>query len=369
MQGDGHDPVQQAYDVAYEHLAPVMVRVARDLAVDLRAEGGSTPVLFLGRDGHSLALATSQLDPELMAGRGREVVLSRAITEAALQDAERDGADFGLHATFRSAAAKVPPQAIDGAFARLERYLQYAGIRLGHPSSRVTLVDSSLKGTIQEHLAALWPDTDFTGRYAWFSASPHDPHPGTKTGYLVHELHGDGLPTFGEPASPREALSHAEAVGLIEDSLHGHLSSAAELRDGRPVQHPVGAGQISVLRAAVSSRYRDATVRDESMKAMLIAVRDRAVHARADHLAGRPDGLDDADKAFADVAYAWIRRLPVPPAFQEVADSFVRRRTKPTTGRARRTTTAGFTTLEPHRRPPPPQIPPPSPGRGPRRAR
>lgn len=58
--------LSDAYDVVYEYPAPLMVRTAQDMFPDLRSDVQENPdgkVVFVGRDGRSLALAVHALDP------------------------------------------------------------------------------------------------------------------------------------------------------------------------------------------------------------------------------------------------------------------------------------------------------------------
>ncbi|TDO52036.1 hypothetical protein EV651_11856 [Kribbella sp. VKM Ac-2571] len=66
--------LQDAYLVAYQFPAPLMVRVADDMLADLRADVGSRRtdrILALGRDGHHLAFAMRRECSELDSGKRR----------------------------------------------------------------------------------------------------------------------------------------------------------------------------------------------------------------------------------------------------------------------------------------------------------
>jgi hypothetical protein len=227
--------VGDVYQVTRENTAPFVVKVTDDMLVDLHAEAERNPnltVAFLGRDGHSLAITARRLDPGFYADHCREVVLSRSVVEAAVQDLEANaGKTFPEIADFRAAGRKVDPETVDGARQRLTEYLQTCGIPVGDPDSEVALVDTSYKGTVQELLTATYPKTSFQGRYAFFGASPHDTHADTKKGYALHLDAGHsegGRPVSELPADERLTLSHQDAIGAIEETLHGPWTS----RDG-----------------------------------------------------------------------------------------------------------------------------------------
>ncbi len=182
--------LRDAYLVAYEFPAPLMVRVADDMLADLRDDVAARKVdrvVALGRDGHHLALAMGRLDGEFFRRHGSNLVLSRLLVENALQDLERhQGLTFPQLHAFRGAAPRVNPADTIGGLRVLTDYLHDEHVPVGRPGSRVALVDTSFKGSVQELLAAVYPETEFLGRYAFYGESPDDPHPGSKKGYEVH---------------------------------------------------------------------------------------------------------------------------------------------------------------------------------------
>jgi hypothetical protein len=74
-----------------------------------------------------------------------------------------------------------------------------------------------------------------------FAASPHDPHSDTKQGYA---LHLDAARSFGgRPVSelltdPSLTFAHQDAIGSIEETLHGPASSPKRIGVSGPVQTP-----------------------------------------------------------------------------------------------------------------------------------
>jgi hypothetical protein len=173
-------------------------------------------------------------------------------------------------------------------------------------------VDSSFKGTIQEVLAALYRGTQFRGAYIWHGISRHDPHPGTKHGYLqeVSVPPGDKWSTV-----------------TYEYSMRGSWTSPTGYRpDGSPIQIPIrdDADPLhGINRDGIAPRYRDATVRDAIMEANQQAAVD---YAR--HIAGLSDphsALEAGVRAFRSDTYSWWH--DVPPAISGPVlmylDSFV----------------------------------------------
>jgi hypothetical protein len=230
----------------------------------------------------------------------------------------------------------VDPQDVTGSMQRLTEYLQRSGVPVGEPGSSVTLVDTSFKGTVQELLAAAYPDTSFQGRYVFFGASPEDPHPGSKTGYALHldaaESSG-GRPVSVLPDDPELTFAHQDAIGSIEETLHGPLGSPKRVEAGGPVQDPLAA-EPDPLRGLnpelVDPAYADAVVRQGVMDVDLLAVKDYAESIGALERQGVDISgeLDSGFTRFRDQIRAWISGEPVDPEFERFMDSFVRRADK-----------------------------------------
>ena len=332
------EALRTAYDVVHEYTAPFMVEIVDRMLADLRVEVARNPeavVTFVGRDGHSMAIAAQRLDPDFFDANCEEIVLSRAVVESAVLDLERNaGMSFPGIEDFRQAAGKVDPADIPGAADRLEAYLHEHGLPVGRPGSEVILVDTSYKGTVQELLAALYPDTTFSGRYAFFGASPLDPHPGTKTGYALHleaDASNAGRPVRDLPVEQALTFANADAIGVIEETLHGDLSSPRGFSsDGAPAQQPQRYEPVprGLNPTLVSPAMADPLVREGVKAANLLAVADYAVHiadVRRDGGDPRAELTAGSDR-FRDQVRQWVSRSTgVDPAFREVMDSFVRR--------------------------------------------
>lgn len=320
------------------HHGPFVTAIAAEMLADLRADITADPerrVVFLGRDAHAYAAATRALDPEFFAAHASEIVVSRVLVDAALQDLERHiGATFDTVESFR-VRTRVHPSEVEGAAQALTDYLDDAGVPITTPGGSVTLVDNSFKGTIQELLTAAYPDTTFTGRYALHAGHPDDPHPDSKTGYAFHQPAGHrwrGVPEAQLPTEPELTFGAADALSVIEDTLNGPDSSPRTITGGRPHQHPLR-GDPEPLRglnpALVAPDWRDPTVREAIKTAALLAIADTA--AAAPTLASAPTPALRAHRLavqqdFGTQVRAWIQhdRL-LEPALGELLDSLVLR--------------------------------------------
>ncbi|GAA1132266.1 hypothetical protein GCM10009630_32790 [Kribbella jejuensis] len=332
--------LRDAYLVTYEFPAPLMVRVADDMLADLRADVGSRRtdrILGLGRDGHHLAFAMGMLDHDFIRRNCSNLVVSRALVENAVQDLENhQRMSFPQIDGFRRVASRVNPADTVGGFHVLSEYLQLRGVPVGRPGSRVTVFDTSFKGTVQELLSAVYPETTFTGRYAFHGASPYDPHPGSKKGYEVHlsatEGRG-GLPLYELPADVSKTFAHQLALNSVEELLDGPMSSPVRIGAAGPEQtgqrhRPALLDGLS--RGRISPRLQDPAVR-EGVKVMnLHAVADLAGDvARVRDAGGNYRAwLDDWAQRYRMEVRAWISGGSTNPRLAEFLDSFVHRADK-----------------------------------------
>ncbi|GGM23545.1 hypothetical protein ACFFX1_10480 [Dactylosporangium sucinum] len=336
----GRRAVETAYDVFRRHHAPFFVSVAAQMLPDLRADAAQgRRVAFLGRDGHGYAIAAQALDPVFFSRSCHVVVLSRVVVEAALQDLEvNTGGSYSQIDGFRGARGRVDPADVTGSYRHLTRYLRQAGIPIGLPGSTVTLVDSSLKGTVQELLSAAYPATAFTGRYAFLSQLPGDPHPGSKHGYVMHRgpdevPHGDLLMTL--PDDPALTFASKEAISVLEDTLHGPLDTPRRIIATGPHQigqrdDPDTLGGFNPIM--VDPAFSDPVIREAVKAAGLLAVHDAAVDAAARRDAGQPWTRDllASQQRFTDQVRAWVGTgTTSDPDLNRVLDSFVRRADNP----------------------------------------
>lgn len=337
---DSIDAVVTAYDVVSRYSGPFLTGAAADILSGLRSDANADPrrvAMFLGRDGLPLAAAAHALDPQFSAARTRTITLSRVVLEHALRDLEdHRTAPLALPDGFRVNA----PGDTTGAYRALTRFLRDQGVPVNHPDSVVTVVDTSYKGTSQEMLAAAYPRTEFSGRYAFFGAHPEDPHPGTKTG---HVLHRDPDPNHGYPlrdhlpADRGMTFAHIEAIAAIEDLHHGPDAKPVRWGPDGPQMAPLESTEVELRDlnpTRVAPPFRDLRVREAVHEAALLAVGDTAAAAGARLRAGDPDWraqLEEAAEQFTDELRTWIalpdpaQRSELDPHLRLVLDGFAHR--------------------------------------------
>jgi hypothetical protein len=192
----------------------------------------------------------------------------------------------------------------------------------------VTLIDSSYKGSIQVMLQELYPRVAFQGRYAFFGQSPHDPHPSTKQGYVVHRSE-DRL-TGAFPADVALTFAHAQAIGALEDTLNGPMSSPRRIDEIGPAQAPLRDADdplAGINPVKVAAPFADPRVREAAQRVNRIAVADYAEHVA--RLAARGDDVEALLAAGAArytlAVRRWITGDHPDPVFARIADAFVYR--------------------------------------------
>lgn len=337
----GKQAVSEAYDAFRSHHGPFITSIAAQMIPDLRrdADNGNS-IVFLGRDGHSFAAAVRALEPQFFADHCKEITLSRVVTEAAIQDLEKNrGSHFPQVESFRSRTKKrVNESDVHGAYRHLTEYFNRAGIPVNQSGSTITFVDSSFKGTIQELVSAAYPKTAFTGRYAFFGASPEDPNPDTKVGYIVHlDAHkthlGMGIPFDYLPEDPGHTFACQEAISIIEDTLHGPLNSPARVTPHGTPEQTEQRNNPDKLKGfnpeVVPERFRDPVVREAVKSAGLLAVHDSASEVAAMKNRGEDwqSELHRAQTSMTEQSRSWIQQdyAAVAPQLAVVLDSTVRR--------------------------------------------
>lgn len=323
------DAVERIYNAFRAHHARFVTSIARDMLRDLRQEVAANPhtrVVFLGRDGYSLAVAARTLDPEFFSAHCHDAVLSRAVAEAAVQDLEQNGGkSFPDIAGYRENTASVSAEDVAGSYQQLTRYLRGAGVPVGTPGSRVVLMDSCLKGTVQELLSSAYPETKFEGRYMFYDGIASDPHPGTKRGYVLHRDDGIGGGMKELPRDPALTFASLAAIRTIENSLQGPLSSPKALDESGPVQRRLTEEQDRTFGCnpvLVDPPYLNPVVREACKVAGLRAVMDAAADVRD----GAPLDTAAVQQQFTNDVRAWLTHAPnQDPELKVLLDSFVHR--------------------------------------------
>ncbi|MGW6700008.1 hypothetical protein [Nocardia sp. NPDC055049] len=328
--GEGIEAVRRAYDVVKDDIAPFLVKHMTDMLDHCRAEVAADPdhrYGFLGRDGYPLATIVGTLDPDFFVKHCALVPVTRRMIEPALRDDEENaGKAFHIDA-FRKYKDEVMVDAIDGAKASLTERLEYSGLPVGEEGARITVIDTSRKGSTQEGLTALYPHNDWYGRYLCLERSPHDPNPGSKTGYA---LDSDAPHTAieGIPEDREETFAHPDAILAIEDLLHGPWSSPVDADSAQELQAPP-VDEINPLD--ISPPFQDPAIRLAAAEVMVIAVRDRAIESAQlrDQGGDWRTPLDEQATQFVDKLRSWIARRGTDPGTAEILGSFARRIDRP----------------------------------------
>ncbi|MFF2084045.1 hypothetical protein ACFVVM_09725 [Nocardia sp. NPDC058176] len=334
--------------MAQRYLAPFVTKVAVDMLTEIVAattvDPGAT-VVFQGRDGFVFGHVFAAFAPEFYAARCVPLYLSRRLVDSALRDLETntDAAFPGIEPYRRRLVDNGGGSC--GAWNRLTGYFHANGVPIGAPGSVVHLVDTALKGSIQEMLAAAYPQTTFIGHLAFYAASTADPHPGSKRGYVLH-LDGtnenDGCPIRGPlPADRKLTFLHRTAILAVESLVQGSHCSPVEFgSDGRPraarARHdPYSLAAIdpSVIRAP----YDDPRLR-EGLRSVLVLAICRVASAFADRAAAASEHCESVrDSAwYADLVRgsdefvhqirAWVgREQSCDPRFRTLLDALVPR--------------------------------------------
>lgn len=332
------ETLAKAFDAARSHLAPVIVHATAKIIDDCKpmiAERPDTVIVFLGRDAHTMALASHELDPELFANHCAEAPISRCLADSLVQDLET-GADktFPEIASFRDAREDVKPENVPGSRAEMTRFLESRGIPVGKPGANIILIDTSFKGSVQSLLSVTYPEVNFHGKYLIFGETQRDPHAEHKQGYLLHQA-ADGTVNSrtAMPADLAATLSDKDTVLAIEQSLRGSYSKAERFGpDHIPEQHPEAPSLNQINPLEISPAYLG-----ESVRMAVMDINQRAVPDYAREVVERRRAGENTDAGLAAAAEAGLRRVQSWATrsstdndrnFTEMLDSVVRRSDK-----------------------------------------
>ncbi|MBF6169107.1 hypothetical protein IU486_30850 [Streptomyces gardneri] len=343
--------LEQTYRLVQRYLAPFVVKVVVDMTADLvRAidDDPGTTVVFLGRDGFVFGFVLSVLAPDFYARHCVPMYLPRPLADAALRDLESwTGSDFSAIEAFRRRSSA--PTGTAGAWQQLTAYFELSGIDIDGGDVDLCLVDSGLKGSVQEMLTAAYPAASFFGHYAFFAASAHDPHPGTKRGHALH-LDGhhsaDGLALQGDlPEDPELTFHHHEAIVAIEGMISGSKSSPTGYgTNGRPRarRHRHDERPLDGINPAlVAPEHADPYVREAIFAMNVIAIVHYARTLAPTVTAAGPEWyrsaegtrwykeLSERSDLLRDQVRAWVARSDAAdPGFARLLDSFIPRADK-----------------------------------------
>ncbi|ATL67365.1 hypothetical protein CRH09_15335 [Nocardia terpenica] len=300
---------------------------------DVRSEINENPgavVAIVLRDGATIGMTIRELDPDLFDSGCRLAYLSRKSIEAVLQDQENNaGRTFPALEPFRD-RGKADPDDVPGATFRLEKHLIRSGLPVTTPGAHIILLDSGHRGTIQEGLSAAFPKPSFSGHYLFHVQSPDDPHKGTKTGHILHLSPERAHPA--DPEDPARIYTDKDPVAVFEHLLHGTMSTTHGHDDrGNPLrqlEYP-STDQISPL--VLAPQYSDPQVRIAIMDIAQRTVANCARTIAAFDRAGidyRPQLTEQARTCTQRVQSWAYGDSTGDPAFNALADSFVRRTDK-----------------------------------------
>ncbi|WP_147280092.1 hypothetical protein [Marinitenerispora sediminis] len=292
---------------------------------DFRAQVQSEPnrkFAFVARDGHVLAAAVRGLDPDFFQRYCVEVVLSRRIAEQAMVSWERrTQKPFPIGSSLRTHYVK------DMTLEYLTSYLRRTGLPVGEPRSAITLVDNGFRGTTQEVLTRLYPQTDFRGAYAFYGASPQDKNVDRKKGYVLHlgVEHWRGGPVEFLP--DREDLTFLcnSALWILEDLCPGPKNTAMRITEEGPDQSEEEVWEWWNQPVRIAPQYRDSLVREAMLSAVLLGVAHYARGVDSDAPKVRA-GFDDFTR---QIRYWITKDRRVDPWLATFFNSFTGRRRCP----------------------------------------
>jgi len=332
---EGLEAVQRSYDVVHDKVAPFLVHHMAGLIERSKTELATDPdhrYVFVGRDGYCLAAIAGALDPDFLRDHCSYLLLTRRMVEAGLQDEEINGGKtFDVDDTFRKYKSIVTAEETQGAKADLTEHLENHEVPVTEPGRNITLIDTSLKGSAQEGLSALYPAVNFDSRLLFFAQSPADPHPDSKTGLALHMLapeDGSNPTVESLPEDRSKTFAHPEAIFAVEDLLHGPWSTAKGFgEDGQPIQElePPPVDELNPLD--ISPAFGDPATRLAAADAMVLAARDRAFEAaqRRDRGADWRAELGENAEEFVDQVRSRISGEETDTDLAEVLGSFARR--------------------------------------------
>ncbi|WP_174186441.1 hypothetical protein [Nocardia barduliensis] len=340
--------LSRTYGLARHHLAPFILKVVVDMVEDLIdavAENPNVKIVFAGRDGFVLGFVLGALLPDFYARHCVAMYLPRPLVDAALRELEdREGKTFPAAEPFRKRSAVPTDPGL--ALRDLTMYFRLCGIEITAEGTEVRLVDSGLKGSIQEMLAAAYPLTTFSGHLMFFAASPKDPHPGSKRGYALHldpSHSNNGSALRGVlPGDPDRTFLHHEAIIAFESMISGSKSSPTTFgRSARPHarRHRHGERPIrGVDPALVAPEYADPLVREAILALNIMAIIHYARDLAPTIIAAGPAWYESAENTrwyaeltarsneLRDQIRAWVgQSSSADPELARLLDSFVPR--------------------------------------------
>lgn len=284
--------LRDAYDAAWETIAPFYVRAVHRMLGDIRAAAANGATLAsVGRDGENCRMIVLAFEPGLDI---IEIPINRSVVRSALADLKRHhGRTFPeLDAMLGTIAWKAPSdEEIADAARNLTTLLRRRGLPVDEPEPRqdVILLDNGMRGTTRAALKQMyWPTARGTlvrGLYLFRTAAYFDPHPHADRGYLF-DLDAAGsnggknlLVLPDDPDLEGLTFRANDALVVIEVLTSGPKLTPDRIdAQGHPVQgwfrdHPLTKG---VNPAHRSARYTDPRVQEGVLRAVREAIGNHA---------------------------------------------------------------------------------------------
>ncbi len=330
--------IRIARELSWQYFAPFMTKVAVDMLPDLRriiALNHRARVIFVGRDGFSLGHIVERLDPLFHNQFCREFHIARVTADAAVHEAELWQVDaFHEVREFRKDGPHRSETLRRSGWQDLVASFEADATYLDNGRAEFALIDSGYKGSIQEMLAAAFPDARFHGFYIFHGSSPRDPHPDSKKGYILHL--GPGHFTQGRAIrdklldDPELTFAHHDAIVALEDLLRGSSDRAPSASISREVS--LASSELQGINPIlVAHEYLDDSVREAVRAIVLRTTNDYAgryaAWRRSDPSVAWADLVFNAGKLRPQI-HAWMAQYPGDPGLRRLLDSFVRKADK-----------------------------------------
>lgn len=323
--------VDAARSTVFRYFGPFITKVAVDMLADLAKLQASSNrrlrAIFVGRDALALSYAMHQLDPAFHYFYCRELgPVSRAVTDRVIAQASKwwperleaiEKYRFNKRAPYRSRTTE--PQTWD----EMLDYLQIDSIDLKHRLAvdDFVVIDTGYKGSIQEMLAAAFPQVTFRGMYLFHAATDAATSP--KKGYVLDldPERGRNGEAIRDRVIDNEDLTfaHHDGIVAIEELLCGGLDIII-------AEDPLE----GINPSTIAAHYRPRSVRLAVFTASQLAVADYAARLRT--LRRKSgfwyDELTEESKALPQQIYGWLTGRQMDKQLRELLDSFVRRADK-----------------------------------------
>ncbi|NUS74410.1 MAG: HAD family phosphatase [Corynebacteriales bacterium] len=323
--------LEESIGVIWDYHAPFLVETAIDMLKDMKAaveEDPSTKVVFVGRDGTILGAIIQVLDEKFYKDHCENIVMPRKEAEKMLQDYEKINKTYHKLGQFRYQAGEVDPADVPGAFIRTTDYLAQNGFPAPDEPGSLILVDTSCKATVPVLLSQVYRHVKMQTFLIVFRESPDDPKPETRRGYaLHHRLNQPATGKMVEGLSPEDAryASSPGPVATLEHPITGPLGQVSGIRNGVPIQHPVGELDPKIRVSDVSPGYRhpEALLTIKVSNLATIVSYAQRIKDKMDHGEPYQEELAAGSRRMMDAMMSWAKDQPTPQPFSSMVQAFV----------------------------------------------